>query len=84
MSAGPRQQGTDEPVCRGYPMANISEFSIVTYERVRGHWRAAITRKAREGDAVGGGKVRSIVTPDDYPCELEAKVAAEKLIKTLR
>jgi hypothetical protein len=84
MSAGPRQQGTDEPVCRGYPMANISEFSIVTYERVPGHWRAAITRKAREVGAVGGGKVRSIVTPDDYASELEAKVAAEKFIKTLR
>jgi hypothetical protein len=65
-------------------MANISEFSIVTYERVPGHWRAAVTRKARDGIAVGGGKVRSIVTPDDYASEPEAKVAAEKLIKTLR
>ena len=57
---------------------------IVTYERVPGHWRAAITRKAREAGAVGGGEVRSIVTPDDYASEPEAKVAAEKLIKTLR
>ena len=65
-------------------MANISEFSIVTYERVPGHWRAAVTRNVRDGGAVGGNKVRSIVTPDDYASELEAKAAAEKLIRTLR
>ena len=53
-------------------------------ECLPGHWRAAITRKAREGGAVGGVKVRSIVTPDDYASELEANIAAEKLIKTLR
>ena len=65
-------------------MANISEFSIVTFERKPGHWRAAITRKVRDGIAVGGVKVRSIVTPDDYASELEANIAAEKLIKKLR
>jgi len=27
-------------------MADISKFSIVTYERKPGHWRAAITRRA--------------------------------------
>jgi hypothetical protein len=64
-------------------MANNSKFSIVTYERKAGHWRAAITR-IRDGIAVGGDKVRSIVTPDDYASEPEAKVAAEKLIKQLR
>jgi hypothetical protein len=66
-------------------MADISEFSIVTFERKPRHWRAAITRKVRAGIAVGGDKVRSIVTPDDYAAsETEAQVAAEMLIRKLR
>ena len=72
-----------EPVFRGDPMADISKFSIVTYERKPGHWRAAITRKVRAGIVVGGDKVRSIVTPDEYASESEAQVAAEKLISKL-
>jgi hypothetical protein len=65
-------------------MADISEFSIVTYERKPGHWRAAITRKVGAGIAVARDKVRSVVTPDDYASEAEAQVAAEKLIRKLR
>jgi hypothetical protein len=64
-------------------MADISQFSIVIYERKPGHWRAAVNRKARTGKVVDGAKVLSIVTPDDYVSESEAKVAAEKLIKRL-
>jgi hypothetical protein len=63
-------------------MADISEFSIVTYERKPGHWRAAITRKG-SGMGVGGEKVRSVVTPDDYASESEAELAAQKLIRKL-
>jgi hypothetical protein len=64
-------------------MARISEFSIVTYQRKPGHWRAAITRKARAGSVVPGDEVRSVVTPDDYPSESEAEQAAHKLISRL-
>ena len=64
-------------------MADISEFSIVTYERKPGHWRAAIIRKVRSGIIVGGDKVRSVVTPDDYGAESEAEFAAQKLIRKL-
>jgi len=64
-------------------MADISEFSIVTYERKPGHWRAAIIRKVRPGMVVGGDTVRSIVTPDDHASESEANFAAEKLIRRL-
>jgi hypothetical protein len=39
-------------------MADISEFSIVTYERKPGCWRAAITGKGSAGMIVGGDKVR--------------------------
>ena len=65
-------------------MAEISQFSIVTYERKPGHWRAAFVRKAVTGSADrGGDSVRSSVTPDDYASESEAKFAAEKIIRKL-
>jgi hypothetical protein len=68
-------------------MADIFKFSIVTYERKPGCWRAAITPKVGSGGVgsggVGGKKVRSIVTPDDYPSEADAWFAAQKLIKKL-
>jgi len=72
-----------EPVFRGDSMANISEFSIVTYERKPGYWRAAITRKEGAGSVVQGGKVRSVVTPNDYASESEAELAAQTLIRKL-
>ena len=64
-------------------MADISEFSIVTYERKPGCWRAAITRKRSAGMVVAGDKVRSIVTPDDHASESDAQLAAQKLIRKL-
>jgi hypothetical protein len=64
-------------------MADISEYSIVTYERTPGHWRAAISRKAQKSGAPGN-TVQSTVTPDDSASELEAKHAAEQLIRKLR
>ena len=60
-------------------MADVSQFSIVTYERKPGHWRAAVTRKARTGGAIDSAKVLST----DYASESEAKFAAEKLIRRL-
>jgi hypothetical protein len=60
-------------------MANVSEFSIVTYLRKPGHWRAAITPRGRTD--VGGQTVRSVVTPDDFASESGAQLAAEKLIR---
>ena len=63
-------------------MANVSEFSIVTYLRKPGHWRAAIIPKARIG-SVGGERVRSVVTPDDFASEAEAELAAQNLIRKL-
>jgi hypothetical protein len=60
-------------------MAKVSEFSIVTYPRQPGHWRAAIIPNVRIGN-VGGETVRSVVTPDDFASEAEAQLAAEQLI----
>jgi hypothetical protein len=64
-------------------MADSSEFSIVIYERKPGCWRAAISRKGSTGTVVGGDKVRSVVTPDDYASESDAQLAAQKLIRKL-
>jgi hypothetical protein len=63
-------------------MADITKFSIVTYERRPGHWRAAITPKAR-AERVVRGEVLSFVTPDDSATEPDAKFAAEKIIRKL-
>jgi hypothetical protein len=63
-------------------MANVSEFSIVTYLRKPGHWRAAIVPIVRIG-SVGGETVRSVVTPDDFASEAEAQRAAKAVIRKL-
>jgi hypothetical protein len=62
-------------------MADLSGFSIVTYQRKPGHWRAAIIPKARA--AVGGETVHSVVTSDDSASEPDARFAAEKMIRKL-
>jgi hypothetical protein len=64
-------------------MADLSKFSIVTYQRKPGHWRAAIIPKGRSVIVDGGDTVRSVVTPDDCASESEAELAAQKLIRKL-
>jgi hypothetical protein len=49
-------------------MADLSEFSIVAYERRPGHWRAALT---------------PIRQPDDSASERDARLEAEKIISKL-
>ena len=55
-------------VCLRSDMADISQNSIVTYERKPGHWPAAIFPKAQIG-SVGGETVLCVVTPDDSASE---------------
>jgi hypothetical protein len=64
-------------------MANKSQFSIVTYERRPGHWRAAVTPFARPGSFIQGKTTSSVVTGEDSRSESDAMVAAEQLIKSL-
>jgi hypothetical protein len=64
-------------------MAELSQFSIITYERRPGYWRAAITPIRRSGSVVQGNQISSIVTPDDSASEPDAKFAAEKIIRKL-
>jgi hypothetical protein len=64
-------------------MAHISEYSIVTYERKPGYWRAAVSPKVLDRSAPGL-TVYSTVTPDDSESESAARFAAEQLIRRLK
>jgi hypothetical protein len=64
-------------------MADISEYSVVIYERKAGHWRAAISPKVLDSSGAPGVTVRSIVTPVDSASESEARLAAGRLISKL-
>jgi hypothetical protein len=64
-------------------MTNKSRFSIVTYQRSPGHWRAAISPFAHSGLFIGGRTAVSFITPDDYASEPDAVFAAEKIIQAL-
>jgi hypothetical protein len=64
-------------------MADISKFSIVTYERKPGQWRAAITPIRRSVSSPQTATVLSIVTPHDLASEVDAQSTAEKIIKKL-
>jgi hypothetical protein len=64
-------------------MAELSQYSVVTYERRPGHWRAAITPYRQSGNFIKGKTTSSFVTPDDSTSEPDAKFAAEKIIREL-
>ena len=65
-------------------MADISKFSIVTYERKPGQWRAAITPiRHSTSSTQAGATVQSIVTPDDLASEADAQSEAEKIVRKL-
>ena len=64
-------------------VASITEFSIVTFERKPGLWRAAITPIRPAGIVIRGRTVTSIVTPGDYSSEPDAEFAAHKMILKL-
>jgi len=74
---------SERGVRAGEDVANKSQFSIVTYQRSPGNWRAAISPYAHSGIHVKGRTMISFVTPDDYASEPDAVLAAEKIIKTL-
>jgi hypothetical protein len=67
----------------GGDLADITQFSIVTYERRPGLWRAAITPVRQSGATVPRGIVMSVVTPDDHLSESDATSAARKMIMRL-
>jgi hypothetical protein len=64
-------------------LAEISDYSIVTYERQPGHWRAAITANLQPGTFIRGKMTSSFVTPHDSASESDARIAAEKIVRKL-
>jgi hypothetical protein len=74
---------SERGICVGGDMAHKSQFSIVTYQRSLGHWRAAISPYAHSGIFVLGRAAVSFITPDDYASEPDAVFAAEKIIQAL-
>jgi hypothetical protein len=64
-------------------LAEISQFSIVTYERRPGLWRAAITPHLVSSTFIKGKTTSSFVTPDDSASESDARFVAEKIIRKL-
>jgi hypothetical protein len=75
---------------RRWPMAHISEYSIVTtYEQKPGHWRAptfpkVVFPKVVDRRCAPGLTVHSVITPDDSESESAARFAAEQLIRKLK
>ena len=73
-----------EPPSEAIPtMAHISEFSIITFQRKPGHWRAAISPRVLRSGAPGE-TVHNFVTPYDSASEAEAQFAAEQLIRKMQ
>jgi hypothetical protein len=64
-------------------MADVSQYSIVTYERRPGYWRAAITPIRQSRIVTHSKTMSSIVTPDDFESEPDAQSAAEKMIRKM-
>jgi hypothetical protein len=67
----------------GGDVADLSQYSIATYERRSGSWRAAITPNSTTRNCHPKQNDISIVTPDDFESEPDAKFAAEKMIRKL-
>jgi hypothetical protein len=64
-------------------MADQSQFSILTFQRRPGHWRAAINRKDRTAINMGGVMLKSFVTSVDCESEQEAEKSAQKAIRQI-
>jgi hypothetical protein len=67
----------------GGDMVDISQYSIVTYDRGPGYWRAAMTPVRRPSTLIKSKTTSSIVTRDASLPEPDAKFAAEKIIRKM-
>jgi hypothetical protein len=67
-------------------MADLTKFSIVTFQRMPGLWRASITpadHRRRIASPTSGKKILSILTPLDSASEELARQAAKELVKNI-
>jgi hypothetical protein len=64
-------------------MADISRFSVVTFQRRPGYWRASVTPKVHGGTIIRGRTLLGFITEYDCASEQEAESAAHQAIKKL-
>ncbi|MDB5565011.1 MAG: hypothetical protein JWP84_1577 [Tardiphaga sp.] len=64
-------------------MADASLFSILTFQRRPGLWRASISPKVNANSAIKGKTMLGFVTEDDSDSEEAAETAAKRAIKKL-
>jgi hypothetical protein len=64
-------------------MADISHFSVLTFQRRPGHWRASVTPKVHGGAIVKGRTLLGFITEHDCASEQEAESAAHQAIRKL-
>lgn len=64
-------------------MADASLYSILTFQRRPGLWRASISPKAASGTPVHGKTMVGFVTEDDCDTEQAAEAAAKLAIRKL-
>ena len=60
-------------------MAKQSDYTITTFERKPGLWRASVMAVGSVGDR----KMRSVITEEDSVSEKDAEFAAMKMIQTM-
>jgi hypothetical protein len=64
-------------------MADLSQFSILTFQRRPGQWRASISPKVSASNTIKGKTMLGFVTEDDCDTEEAAETAAKRAIKKL-
>jgi hypothetical protein len=64
-------------------MADQSQFSILTFQRQPGRWRASISRNDRAPIGTSRPAMLSIVTPEDSDSEDDAIKAAKLAIREI-
>jgi hypothetical protein len=64
-------------------MADASQFTILTFQRRPGLWRASISPKATNSATIKGQTMLGFVTEDDCDSEEAAETAAKRAIKKL-
>jgi hypothetical protein len=64
-------------------MADQSQFSILTFQRQPGRWRASISRNDRSPIGISGTTMLSFVTPEDSNSEDDAVKAAKLAVREI-
>jgi hypothetical protein len=64
-------------------MAKASDYTIVTFQRKPGRWRANVTPIVQIATTRQGSTILGFVTTEDSSSEESAAIAADKAIKAL-